>query len=115
MNGQPTIKQKKFHEWCRDHGCMVNHGYPEIHHIGGAKMKLKGVKNTGDWYCIPLSFWWHRDGCNPAAVHISRSNFKDVLHLTEKEFWLCLMETYKSQFGCYPMPNNEYEIIADRA
>ena len=116
MNGNPTATQKRFHQWCRDNGCVIDGTeHPAIHHIAGAKMKLKGVKSAGEWYCIPVSYYWHQDGTNPAAIHVNKAEFVEGFRMTEKEFWLVLMEQYKAEKGSYPMPEHEYEIIKERA
>lgn len=116
MNGNPTAEQKRLHDWCRNRNCVVGFGQCDsIHHIKGSKMKLKGVKNAGDWYVLPISYWWHQDGNNKNAIHINKSNFVKVNGKNEKDFWLGLMSDYYFCFGKYPMSKQEYQIIVDRA
>jgi hypothetical protein len=116
MNGNPTTKQNKFHEWCRNRVCVINGTpNPALHHIKGGKMKLKGVVKAGEWYVLPVSYWWHQDGNNPNAIHVNRSNFVKTLNMTEKDYWLELMIDYHHEFGNFPMSQEEYIIIKDRA
>ncbi|MBL4664297.1 MAG: hypothetical protein JKY22_12270 [Flavobacteriaceae bacterium] len=77
-------------------------------------MRLKGCKKAGEWYVIPLSYLWHQDGNNAAAVHVNKSKFEKAVN-TEKTLWLLLMSEYYVQYGEFPMPNAEYEIIKARA
>jgi hypothetical protein len=115
MNGNATAKQDRFHSWARRFGCIIEKAeYPSIHHIAGSKAKLKGVKGFGEWFIIPLSYWHHQDGQNPAAFHISKTEFIKVNCMTEKDFWIELMNGYKAEKGEYPMPEHEYQIIVDR-
>ena len=117
MNGNPTAAQKRFHEWARNsHWCIVGLGYVDsIHHIKGSKMKLKGVRKAGEWFILPLSYWWHQDGNNPAALHVNRKEFERVTGRTEKEHWTRLINIYSCDFGHKPMSEEEYQIILDRA
>ena len=109
-------EQTRFQDWCRSNGCVIEGAeWPSLHHIKGRKMKLKGVKIPGEWYVLPVSYYWHQDGTNPAAIHINRTKFVETLRMTEKQFWLVLMEQYKAEKGSYPMPLYEYEIIKERA
>ena len=117
MNGKPTRKQKKFHEWAREQGCITDcgRGPVAIHHIKGARMRLKGVDDyAGEWFILPVSYGWHQDGSNKAAIHTSRKEFVKFWELTEKDLWLILMARHKEQFGFYPMTDEEYQIIKDR-
>lgn len=117
MNGKPNKKQSDFHEWCRENiGCVVSGADGDsIHHIKGAKMKLKGVQGfAGEWYVLSLSYWCHQDGKNPAALHVNRKEFEKRYYRTEKELWLEIMSEYKLEYGCYPMTDEEYQIIKDR-
>lgn len=115
MNGNPTAAQKRFHEWCRGQGCMiVGSESPALHHIKGSKMKLKGVKNAGEWYVIPLSYFWHQDGSNDSSVHINKTNFETVT-TTQKVHWEILIRCYEVEYGRKPMSQEEYQIIVDRA
>jgi len=116
MNSNPTKKQRDFHQWCRNYGCIAS-GFlnaDSIHHIRGAKMKLKGVKNAGEWYVLPLSYWWHQDGDNRCAIHVNKNSF-ELATCSQKTHWLMLIADYEVQFGCKPMSENEYQIIVDRA
>jgi len=119
MNGNPSKKQKNWHNWLRSRGCSIqgdfNDGRLSIHHIKGSKMKLKGVKNAGEWYCICLSYWWHQDGNNPEARHINKKAFEAGTGKTEKLHWIWAVELYESFHGCKPMSEEEYQIIKDRA
>jgi len=115
MNGNPTAEQSRFQEWCRGLGCFVSpRPCDSIHHIKGSKMKLKGVKNPGEWYVLPLSFYWHQDGKNRAAVHVNKTAFTQI-HGSQKSLWIKLMGYYKQSFGRYPMPDHEYQIYLERA
>lgn len=116
MNGKPTAAQSRFHQWCRDYGCIVTHQTnASIHHIKGSKLKLKGCDNPGEWYCIPICFYWHQDLSNPAAIHTNRKQFEIWWKTTEKNLWLDLIMAYVLEFGKTPMPEHEYQIIIDRA
>jgi len=115
MNGNPTAEQKRFHEWARDYGCIIdNSENPAIHHIKGSKMKLKGVDKAGEWYVIPLSYHWHQDGSHSAALHVNKNEFERVT-VTEKTHWILLMSDYYLEHGCFPMSDEEYQIIVERA
>ena len=119
MNGNPTKRQSDFQDWARGLGCITenDHGRIAIHHIKGAKKRLKGVYERGeygDWYIIPVCYYWHQDGKNESAIHTNRARFRRFWEMSEKDFWLKLMEIYKQQFGCYPMNYDEYQIIKDR-
>lgn len=115
MNGNPTAAQERFHKWCRLQGCMViGSENPALHHIKGSKMKLKGVKNAGEWYVIPLSYFWHQDGSNDSAVHINKRKFESDT-ATQKIHWRILIRCYEAEFGEKPMSQEEYQIIVDRA
>ena len=116
MNGKPTAEQKRFHDWCRDFGCIVSGDMCDsIHHIKGAKMKLKGVKGAGEWYILPLSYRWHQDERNIAAIHVNRKKFVGYTGLTEKEFWIDLIKLFEDSMGKKPMSEAEYQIIVNRA
>ena len=117
MNGNATEEQKRFQNWCRELGCITgnDHGIIAFHHIKGARMKLKGVKNAGEWFGFAICYHWHQDGSNDSAIHTSRKKFAEFWEMTEKEFWIDLMEDYNRQFGRYPMTDEEYEIIKERA
>lgn len=115
MNGNPTAAQKRFHQWCRDHGCIVTEfNNPSIHHIKGAKMRLKGCKKAGEWYVIPLSYLWHQDGNNKSAIHVNKSKFEMAV-ANEKTLWLSLIARYEFEHGEKPMSEEEYNIIVERA
>ena len=116
MNGKPTAEQRRFHEWCREQGCAISTGKCDaIHHIKGSRMKLKGCKNPGEWYVLPISFWWHQDGENPAAIHINKKQFELTTGRTEKEFWERLISYYEFEYSKKPMSEEEYQIIMERA
>lgn len=115
MNGNPTAAQRRFHEWCRNSGCVVTHfDNPEIHHIKGSKMRLKGCKKAGEWYVIPLSYLWHQDGKNSASIHINKKAFEEAT-CSEKTHWQALISRYFLEYGKKPMSEEEYQIIVDRA
>ena len=117
MNGNPTDSQKRFHQWCVEEvGCVVNKGDDaSLHHIKGSKLKLKGCKKPGEWYVLPLSYWWHQDGNNKAARHINKKLFELESGATEKMHWIELMHLYAEINGCLPMVEEEYYIILNRA
>lgn len=117
MNGNPTKAQKDFHQWCRDRGCIIGgQSNPAIHHIKGSGMNLKGVDKPGEWFVIPVSFWWHDlNSGNPNAIHKNRAQFVKALSMTEKDWWITLMQEYKIEKGKYPMSDEAYEIFVDRA
>ena len=119
MLGNPTKKQQDFQDWARELGCITDndHGRIAIHHIKGAKKRLKGVYEYGEygeWYCFGICYYWHQDGSNSAAIHTNRKAFTKFWEMSEKEFWLKLMEIYKQQHDCYPMNDEEFQIIKDR-
>lgn len=119
MNSNRTVSEKEFHNWIVEKSlCAVSDEmYPEIHHIAGAKAKLKGVKNFGEKYCIGLSFYWHRDGSNKCARHVNKSAFVKKIGDSEKELWTRVVDEYFDQYGRYPakMTEEEYQIILERA
>ena len=116
MNGNPTAAQKRLHKWTREQGCIVNSSEnPALHHIAGAKANLKGVAGFGEWYVIPVCYWWHQDGNNENAIHVNKKRFSKTLGMTEKDYWLEHMQNYRRQFGFYPMSDSEYQTMADRA
>ena len=118
MNGNPTKRQRDWHNWLIDRGCAIsshfNDGRLSLHHIGGARMKLKGFKKAGEWYCICLSYWHHQDGDNPAARHVNKHRFQAEHQTTEKALFIKAVELYKRQHGEPPMSESEYQIIKDR-
>jgi len=114
MNGNPTAAQKRFHEWIRDQGCPIDKLPPCIHHIKGARMNLKGVKKAGEWYVIGLCDGHHSPLSDGVSVHKNKREFESRW-ATEKELWADLMSEYLDQFGVYPMPEEEYLIILERA
>jgi hypothetical protein len=77
-------------------------------------MRLKGCKKAGEWYVIPLSYFWHQDGNNKSALHVNKSNFIEAV-ATEKSLWCLLMSEYYVEHGEFPMSEEEYQIIVDRA
>ena len=117
MNGKSTW----FHDWCRRSGCIIcKEEHPQIHHITGSKAKLKSVegfsvKGFGEKYVIPLCYWHHNDGSNEHARHPNKSAFVRYHCMTEKDMFLESMEIYKNEKGEYPFPDDEIEIIKDRA
>ena len=113
MNGSPTAAQKRFHDWCRAYGCIVSWNRCDaIHHIKGSRMKLKGCKNPGEWYILPLMYEYHQ-GC--LGVHTNKRGFEEATLGTEKEHWVRLIEAYEFEHGSKPMSEEEYQIIFERA
>jgi hypothetical protein len=88
---------------------------PSLHHIKGSKMKLKGVDNAGEWYVLPVDYYWHQDGKNPNAIHTNRKAFEKFWEMSEKDFWIELINDYEQDYGYKPMSDEEYQIIVDRA
>jgi len=116
MNGNPTAAQKRFHQWCRDYGCMLTiNSNPDLHHIGGSKMKLKGCNRPGEWYVIPIISEWHNYYGKPNSIHRFRQGFNSFWNTTEKKLWIELIAKYEDEHGEKPMPEHEYQIIVDRA
>ena len=117
MNGRPTAAQKRWHEYLRGRGCVVSNipHSGSIHHINGSKMKLKGCVNPGEWYVIPLSYWWHQDPRNPNAVHTNRKAFERKTGTTEKKLFEMVVKQYFFETGEYPMLEHEFDIIMERA
>lgn len=115
MNGKPSSMQKRFHEWCRERGCIITtYMNPSIHHIKGAKMRLKGVKGyAGEWYVLPLCFDYHQG--KSYAIHRDKKAFEEISEGTEKEHWINLMAIHEDHFGFKPMSEEEYQIILERA
>lgn len=112
MNGTPSKAQKDFHEWCRGFGCSVSMAEnPAIHHIKGSRMKLKGCKNPGEWYVIPLHYYYHQ---GYEGVHTNKRKFEEVANGTEKELWVYLISAYEIEFNKKPMAEDEYQIILER-
>ena len=110
------VKASAFQDWSRRAGCFIcKEEHPQIHHIIGAKRKLKGVDNFGEKYVLPLCYWHHGDGCNEDARHPSKAAFVKYHCMTEKDMFLELMEIYKNEQGQYPFPEYEIEIIKERA
>lgn len=91
MNGNPTAKQTRWHNWLRDKGCAVCYAQAEIHHIEGAKAKKKGVPGWGEWLVIPLCAGHHRYGIT--AVHQARADFH-MLHGSEYGHFARLAKEY---------------------
>lgn len=117
MNGNPKAAQKEWHKWLRERGCVINRKPPDIHHIGGSKMKLKGFNDQkpGEWYVIPLSPWWHRFPANPKAVHSNRKEFEKYTKKTEKQFFQMVVAEYEAEFGEKPMPEDLFNALIERA
>jgi len=90
-------------------------GWLQLHHIGGSKMKIKGVKKPGEWYCICLSYWWHLDGANPAARHVNKKRFELEADMTEKQMFIQRVGLFESIHGHKPMPEFDFEQIILRA
>lgn len=111
MNGNPTAAQKRFHEWCRENGCIECFDKnPSIHHIKGSKMKLKGCVKPGEWFVIPLCYKHHQ---GPRGIHASKKAF-EYLYGTEKELWDDIIAIYEEEHGHKPMSEEEYQIILER-
>ena len=106
MNGNPSKKQRDWHEWLRDYRCITCCDYnPSIHHIKGSKMKLKGCVKPGEWYVIPLCYKHHQ---GPEGVHLSKKYYD------EKQLWTWAVAAYECEHDEKPMSEEEYQIILDR-
>ena len=117
MNGNPSAKQKRFHEWAIMQDCITGcgKGRMTIHHIKGSRMQLRGVDGfAGEWYILPLSYFWHLDLSNKDSVDSNRKAFEKYWGKTQNEFWVETMENYLEQKGEYPMPEYEFHIIKAR-
>lgn len=89
MKYKKTKAQKDWHDRVASLGCVLSGGYPEIHHCIGASRKTKiNLVSVwiGQWYVLPLSYWWHRDPLNPNNIDKNRHGFEE-LHGTEKELF----------------------------
>jgi len=120
MNSNPTKAQTDWHQWLLDYGCSVGGGMGgplALHHIGGSKMKIKGLnkEKPGEWYCICLSYWWHQDGRNPAARHVNKKRFERETGMTEKQMFVERVEMYERIYGRKPMGERIYQLIVERA
>ena len=116
MNGSPTAAQKRFHQWCRDKGCILTiRSNPDLHHIKGSKMKLKGCVKPGEWYVIPIIYDWHNYYGKPNAIHRFKPGFEQFWQTTEKKLWIKLIKDYEEEHGKKPMSEHEYQIIVERA
>ncbi len=114
MNSNPTNEQARWQLWMFDRGCMITGGIPQLHHIGGSKMKLKGVKKPGEWYVIPLQPYYHKWDANKSAVHTNKKAFEREHGMTEKQFFEILVEEYELEHGRKPMSEMDYHAIIDR-
>ena len=113
MNGNPTAAQKRFHEWCREQKCLICGDEAAIHHIGGSKMKIKGVNKPGEWYVLPLCYNHHQGDC---GVHRNKREFILETERTEKMHWIRLISFYGLDYeNEFPMSEEEYQIIVARA
>jgi len=111
VNSNPTAKQKRWHQWLRDSGCAICHNPTAIHHIAGSKMKLKGVKKPGEWFCVPLCYNHHQ---GDDGIHANKRAFEKK-HGTEKELFKCMVEIYGINHEDKPMSEADYQAIMDRA
>lgn len=85
-----------------------------IHHIKGSKMKLKGCRNPGEWYIIPLCDY-HHSPYSKNSVHENKRFFEGVWG-QQKKLWQIIVERYQDEHdGEKPMSEEEYQIIKDRA
>jgi hypothetical protein len=114
MNGNPTAAQIEWHGWMIDRGCMITSGLAQLHHIGGSRMKLKGVVKPGEWFCIPICPYWHKWDANKAAIHTNKKAFERENGTTEKELFIILVEEYELEFGRKPMSEIDYQTIISR-
>lgn len=114
MNGKPTREQSRWHSWLVDRGCILTGGQPQIHHIGGSKMKLKGVGLVGEWFVIPVCPYWHKWDSNKAAIHSNKKQFERENKTTEKELFIKVVSEYEQENGNKPMSEIEYQTIIDR-
>ena len=111
MNSNPSAKQKRFHNWCREHGCMVCREETAIHHIKGSKMKLKGCVKPGEYYILPLCYYHHQ---GLGGVHTDKRLFVSR-HGTEKDLWRDLIDIYEKQYDEKPCSELTYLSIIVRA
>jgi len=89
MNGRPSAAQKRWHDWCREYGCVICRSPAEIHHIEGARAKRKGMPGWGEWYILPLCPHHHRIG--PDALHENRRAW-EKRHGTQAFFFSIIAE-----------------------
>ena len=120
MNSNPNKAQQDWQDWCCDYGCSIGGGMGgplSFHHIIGSKMKLQGFNDQkpGEWYGYCLSYWWHQDGRNPAARHISKHRFEREAGKTEKQMFIESVELYESIYGHKPMGEEIYQQLVKRA
>lgn len=111
MNGQPTAAQKRWHNWVREQDCNICFTWCAIHHIKGARAKLKGVKGFGEWYILNLC---HKHHQGDVGIHTNKKAFERKWG-TQKSLWTELIEEYEQQCGQKPMSEEEYQIIVERA
>ena len=111
MNGNPTASQKRFHDWCRDQGCIICGNTPAIHHIKGSKLKLKGCVKPGEHYILPLCHHHHQ---GDSGVHRDKKRWQ-VVYGTEKCKWINIIANYMREFGEKPLMEDVYNTIGERA
>ena len=111
MLGNPSKAQKDWHEWLRNCGCFICSDDAAIHHIKGSKMKLKGFIKPGEWYVLPLCYNHHQ---GDEGVHTNKRNF-EKRHGTEKEMFERAVETYEIENRAYPMSEEDFNAIMERA
>ena len=111
MNGNPTAEQKRFHEWSREYACCICFCAPAIHHIKGSRMKLKGCKNPGEWFVLPLC---HKHHQGSEGIHTNKKKFIEK-NQSEKTLWTWMIHDYELGHGQKPMSEEEYQIIVERA
>lgn len=111
MNGNPNKKQKDFHEWLREQGCVVcDDDNPAIHHIKGSKMKLKGCVKPGEWFVIPLCYKHHQ---GVYGIHTDKTFFHTNFG-TEKQLWSSSIYKYIRAHNVSKLPLNDFIAIKDR-
>lgn len=92
-------------------GCVLSGGYPEIHHCIGASRKTKiNLVSVwiGQWYALPLSYWWHRDPKNPNNITQNRKGF-EAINGTEKELFALKCD----ELGDLPFDDDVLQGIMD--
>lgn len=112
---QPTAKQKRWAQWCRNRGCILTGAEPSIHHIKGREYKLKGVDKAGHWYILPVAHNLHKWDSNPFAIHTNRKAFERHFNTTEKRLYIQLVEEYENETGHKPLSDFEFGQIILRS
>jgi hypothetical protein len=98
----PNAREEDYWNWLAEKGCVVCGANPEIHHVKGAKYKLKigGITTqVGNKYVLPLCSWHHRKGEINVTDHKKTFErvFGDQIMLVQKMF-----DQYADENGAYP-------------